>query len=168
MELTVYKWPSEKLREKATAFNLEYESHEWLGELIEALFDTMYEDGGIGLAATQCGVTKKVFVMDTQEVHSKGIKRAFVNPVVVDYDETFTNKEGCLSFPGVWAEVERLKNIEVTYYCVEDKTVKTEKFSGIESICIQHEIDHLYGKVFVDHLSQAKRDRALAKYRRTK
>lgn len=168
MELTLYKWPSEKLREKADAFNLQYESHDWLEDLVESLFEKMYEDKGIGLAATQCGIAKKVFVMDTTELHAEGRKIAFVNPVIVDYNELFNNKEGCLSFPGIWADVKRKKEIEVSYYCIETKTNKTEKFNGIESICIQHEIDHLFGVVFIDHLTQAKKDRALAQYRKRK
>jgi len=116
----------------------------------------MYEEQGVGLAATQVDVHKRLFVADCSEDQNEPL--VFINPEITEAEGHFKNDEGCLSFPGVYAKVERAEKITVTAL---DKN--GERFSrsaeGLLAICIQHEIDHLEGKLFVDYLSPLKRER---------
>ena len=120
------------------------------------MFETLYASGnGIGLAAPQVDIRKRIVVIDLKE-DGKSSPITFINPRIIKFsDEKFVNQEGCLSVPEYYAEVERAKEVEVEWF--DDVGVKYKKnLSGLMSICIQHEIDHLDGILFVDHLSTLK------------
>jgi peptide deformylase len=127
---------------------------EELAELVEDLFETMYEEQGIGLAATQVDVHRRVLVMDTSEGRDR--PRAFVNPEITTADGKQIYEEGCLSVPGIYAKVERAEQITVRALH-PDGSEFTAELEGLEAICLQHEMDHLDGKLFVDYLSPLKR-----------
>ena len=125
--------------------------------LIDNMFETMYEANGIGLAATQVDVHKRLLVLDVSE--ERNDPKVFVNPTIdviesdlADYDE------GCLSVPGFYETVSRPKKIKVSAQDKEGSQFEIEA-DGVLSVCIQHEIDHLDGKLFVDYLSSLKRNR---------
>jgi peptide deformylase len=120
----------------------------------------MYEAPGIGLAATQVDVHKRLVVIDVSE--DKGELRAFVNPRLVACTGSQTGEEGCLSVPGIFDKVERAERVTVTYQDL-DGIEQVLEADGLLAVCIQHEIDHLDGKVFVDHLSQLKQTRIRSK-----
>lgn len=136
--------------------------------LIGDMFETMYAAKGIGLAAIQIGVPKRVLVIDLQEQEDeegKAIRepRVFVNPVIVpDTDEYNVYTEGCLSVPDQYADVERPASCRVTWLD-EGGAGHDEQLTGMLATCIQHEMDHLEGILFVDHLSRLKRDMVLKK-----
>jgi len=139
-----------------------------LRDLIADMFDTMYDAPGIGLAAIQVGVPKRVIVMDLQEKEDEEGKpirepRVFINPEIVDPSvEHSVYTEGCLSVPDQYAEVERPAACRVTW--LDEKGVAhDELFEGLLATCIQHEMDHLEGIVFIDHLSRLKRDMIMKK-----
>ncbi len=139
-----------------------------LRSLIGDMFDTMYDAPGIGLAAIQVGVPKRVIVMDLQEkedAEGKPIRepRVFVNPEIVDPSEAHAvYTEGCLSVPDQYADVERPATCRVRW--LDEKGVAhDELFEGLLATCIQHEMDHLQGIVFIDHLSRLKREMILKK-----
>ncbi len=122
-------------------------------QTIDDMFKLMYESNGIGLAAPQVGMMKKLIVTDTLE---EGEKIALVNPKIISRsDEKCVMTEGCLSIPGVEGEVTRSASIEVTANDPETGEEYTFKASGLLARCIQHEIDHLEGTLFVDHLTQS-------------
>lgn len=147
----VLYWPNPKLKEKA----LPVESYAAEAEYIEEMFATMYANQGIGLASTQLGIPKRVFVMDTVR-NGEGTKMAFVNPEIVFGVNEITMTEGCLSFPGVGVEVTRLESIIITSLTPEGKTEEYE-LHGLDAVCAQHEMDHLNGIVFFDYLKKTKR-----------
>lgn len=136
--------------------------------LIADMFDTMYAANGIGLAAIQVGVPKRVLVMDLQEEEGEDGKpirapRVFINPEILDpAEERSLYNEGCLSVPDQYAEVERPKTCRVTWLD-EDGQPHDELFDGLLATCIQHEMDHLNGIVFLDHLSRLKRQMIMKK-----
>ncbi|MGL4312639.1 MAG: peptide deformylase [Sphingomonas sp.] len=136
--------------------------------LIDDMFDSMYAARGIGLAAVQIGVPKRVIVMDLQEeedVEGKPIKapRVFINPEILDpSDDHSLYTEGCLSVPDQFADVERPARCRVKWLDA-DGASHDELFEGLLATCIQHEMDHLQGIVFIDHLSRLKRDMILKK-----
>lgn len=131
--------------------------------LVKDMFETMYESRGIGLAATQVDVHERVVVMDLTE--DKSEPRVFINPVIIEKDGETTYEEGCLSVPGIYDTVTRAERVKV-----EALDEKGEKFTleadGLLAICIQHELDHLMGKVFVEHLSQLKQNRIKTKLKK--
>jgi peptide deformylase len=137
-------------------------------DLIADMFDTMYDAPGIGLAAVQVGVPKRLIVMDLQEQEDEDGKairepRVFINPEIVDPSEDHSvYTEGCLSVPDQFADVERPARCRVKWL---DETGKAhdELFEGMLATCIQHEMDHLEGIVFIDHLSRLKRDMIMKK-----
>jgi peptide deformylase len=139
-----------------------------LRDLIADMFDTMYDAPGIGLAAIQVGVPKRVIVMDLQEEEDEEGKpirapRVFINPEILDpADEHSVYTEGCLSIPEQFADVERPARCRVTWLD-EQGAAHDETFEGLLATCIQHEMDHLEGIVFIDHLSRLKRDMILKK-----
>ncbi|MEI9926641.1 MAG: peptide deformylase [Sphingomonas sp.] len=139
-----------------------------LRELIADMFDTMYDAPGIGLAAIQVGVPKRVIVMDLQEQEDeegKSIRapRVFINPVILDpAEELSVYTEGCLSVPDQFADVERPAHCRVRWLD-ETGAEHEEAFEGLLATCIQHEMDHLEGIVFIDHLSRLKREMILKK-----
>ena len=130
-------------------------------QLVDDMFETMYAAPGIGLAASQVDVHERVIVIDISEDHSN--PRVFINPEISIIDDTLGRyDEGCLSVPGFYETVERPSRIEVTAMD-RDGAVFTEQLDGLMGICLQHEIDHLEGKLFVDYLSPLKRQRIRSK-----
>src|SRR5579871_1018776 len=135
-----------------------------LRALIEDMFETMYEAPGIGLAAIQIGVPKRVVVMDLAKKDDPKEPRVFVNPEVTwRSEEKSTYEEGCLSIPEFYEEVERPAVVRVKY--LDENGVAQElEASGLLATCLQHEIDHLNGVLFIDHISKLKRDMVVKKF----
>ena len=137
-------------------------------KLINDLFETMYNSKGIGLAAVQVGILKRVLVIDVSSKDEKKNPMSFINPVIKNLsDETSVYEEGCLSIPETFIEIERPKICEVEYR-FRWKKKKTIKCEGLLSTCLQHEINHLDGKLIIDHLSKLKRDIIIKKISKTK
>ena len=127
-------------------------------KLINDLFETMYNSKGIGLAAVQVGVLKRILVIDVSSKDEKKEPFSFINPVIKSIsDETSIYEEGCLSIPDTFIEIERPKICEVEYIDLNGKK-KNLKCDGLLSTCLQHEINHLDGKLIIDHLSKLKKD----------
>lgn len=147
----ILEFPDPRLRTEARPVE-EYDAA--LAELVEDLFETMYEEKGIGLAATQVDAHVRVLVMDTSEERNN--PRAFVNPEIVEADGTQVYEEGCLSVPGIYAKVERAEQIRVRARHPDGSEFEVD-LEGLEAVCLQHEMDHLAGKLFVDYLSPLKR-----------
>ena len=137
-------------------------------KLINDLFETMYNSKGIGLAAVQVGILKRVLVIDVSSKDEKKTPMSFINPVIKNLsDETSVYEEGCLSIPETFIEIERPKICEVEYIDLDGKK-KMIKCEGLLSTCLQHEINHLDGKLIIDHLSKLKRDIIIKKISKTK
>ena len=137
-------------------------------KLINDLFETMYNSKGIGLGAVQVGILKRVLVIDVSSKDEKKTPMSFINPVIKNLsDETSVYEEGCLSIPETFIEIERPKICEVVYIDLDVKK-KMIKCEGLLSTCLQHEINHLDGKLIIDHLSKLKRDIIIKKISKTK
>jgi len=137
-----------------------------LRALMDQMLQTMYAAPGIGLAAIQVGVPKRVIVMDLARGEEPQQPRYFVNPEIVwASEETAPYEEGCLSVPEIYDEVERPAKVRVRYLDYQGEPIE-EEAEGLFAVCIQHEIDHLNGVLFLDHLSRLKRDRAIAKVKK--
>ncbi|UCC81477.1 MAG: peptide deformylase [Gemmatimonadota bacterium] len=134
-----------------------------LRQLAEEMFETMYTEEGIGLAAPQVGVPKRLFVMDIREDEAE--PQAVVNPVVVEQSGSERGEEGCLSLPGLIGAVERPAKIVIEGLDLDGKPLRIEA-SDLLARCIQHEIDHLDGILFIDHLSPIKRKMLLSKWKK--
>lgn len=159
--------PHPNLRLTAQAINT-FDAH--LQEVCERMFATMYDARGIGLAATQVDIQERIVVMDvpTYRVNEAGeetddiessLKRVLINPEILHSSaEKSIYQEGCLSLPGQYADVERPSSIRYAYHTVTGERMEDEA-SGLLAVCIQHEIDHLNGILFIDHLSRLKRER---------
>src|SRR5579871_3071768 len=133
-------------------------------KLVEDMFDTMYEAPGIGLAAIQVGVPKRVVTMDLSKKEGEKEPRVFINPEVVwSSDDPSIYEEGCLSIPEVHEDVERPAKVRVKYLDLDGKPHE-EEAEGLYATCIQHEVDHLNGKLFIDRISKLKRDRIVKKF----
>ena len=127
-------------------------------KLVNDLFETMYNSNGIGLAAVQVGILKRILVIDVSTKEEKKNPLCFINPVIKKIsDETSVYEEGCLSIPDTFIEIERPKICEVEYIDLDGK-LKNIKCDGLLSTCLQHEINHLDGKLIIDHLTKLKRD----------
>lgn len=139
-----------------------------LRQTVSNMYDTLYDSGnGIGLAAPQVNIKKRIVVVDLK-VDGTSQPLTFINPVITNFsEEKFINQEGCLSVPEYFADVKRSKEITLEWYDVDGK-VNKKSFSGLLSICIQHEIDHLDGILFIDHLSSLKRKMAIQKIKKSK
>ena len=136
-------------------------------KLIKDLFETMYNSNGIGLAAVQVGILKRILVVDVSGKDEKKQPLSFINPVIKKVsDETSVYEEGCLSIPNTFIEIERPKTCEVEFIDVDGK-VKNLKCDGLLSTCLQHEINHLDGKLIIDNLSKLKRDLIIKKISKT-
>ncbi len=136
--------------------------------LIRDLFETMYQSKGIGLAAVQVGILKRILVIDVSTKDEKKKPLTFINPIIKKIsDETSIYEEGCLSIPDTFIEIERPKICEVEYVDIDGK-VKNLKCDGLLSTCLQHEINHLDGKLIIDHLSKLKRDIIIKKISKLK
>jgi peptide deformylase len=139
-----------------------------LRALMDDMLETMYDAPGIGIAAIQVGVPKRVIVMDLSRDDAANEPRYFVNPEIVwASEETVPYEEGCLSVPEIYDEVERSAKVRVRYLGYDGKAVE-EDAEGLFAVCIQHEMDHLEGVLFIDHLSRLKRQRAVAKVRKAR
>ena len=139
-----------------------------LQKLMDDMLETMYHANGIGLAAIQIGVPKRIIVMDIRGKDEKKEPRFFVNPVIKNKDPLkSTYEEGCLSVPNQFAEIDRPKNCDVEYldYNGERKLLKAE---GLLATCIQHEMDHLEGILFIDYLSKLKKTMIIKKLSKMK
>ncbi len=152
-KLTILEFPDPRLRKQAAAVETVDDE---LRNLIDDLFETMYEAPGIGLAATQVDVHKRLLVADVSADKSEPL--VLINPQILEKDGATVTEEGCLSVPGYYEEVERAENIRVRFLDRDGEPVEMEA-EGLLAVCIQHEIDHLDGKLFVDYLSEAKRQR---------
>tara|TARA_B100001057_G_scaffold463304_1_gene517154 strand:- start:245 stop:769 length:525 start_codon:yes stop_codon:yes gene_type:complete len=137
-------------------------------KLVKDLFETMYSSNGIGLAAVQVGILKRILVVDVSSKDEKKQPLSLINPVIRKVsDETSVYEEGCLSIPNTFIEIERPKICELEFIDIEGK-VKNLKCDGLLSTCIQHEINHLDGKLIIDHLSKLKRDLIIKKISKNK
>ena len=137
-------------------------------KLINDLFETMYQSKGIGLAAVQVGILKRILVIDLSTKDEKREPLSFINPVIKKVSsETSIYEEGCLSIPDTFIEIERPKICEVEYIDLDGK-VQNMKCDGLLSTCLQHEINHLDGKLIIDHLSKLKRDLIIKKISKSK
>ncbi|OSI09907.1 peptide deformylase [Neisseria canis] len=158
--LNILKYPDERLHIVAKPVA---EIDGRIKTLVADMFETMYEARGIGLAATQVDVHERVVVMDLSEERNE--PRVFINPQITHKDGETTYEEGCLSVPGIYDNVTRAERVTV-----EALDENGEKFTleadGLLAICIQHELDHLMGKVFVEHLSQLKQNRIKTKLKK--
>ena len=151
-KLEILEFPDPRLRTVAqpvTRFDAA------LARLVRDLFETMYAAPGIGLAATQVNVHQRVLICDVSEDHDQPL--ALVNPRILAQDGTQTYQEGCLSVPSIFADIDRALTVTVEAEDVEGKTFTLET-SDLLAVCIQHEMDHLQGKLFVDYLSPLKRE----------
>jgi len=132
-------------------------------KLVNDLFETMYDSNGIGLAAVQVGILKRILVIDISNKDEKKNPLSLINPVIKKVsNETSIYEEGCLSIPDTFIEIERPKICEVEYIDIDGK-IKSLKCDGLLSTCIQHEINHLDGKLIIDNLSKLKRDMIIKK-----
>lgn len=152
--------------------------NEEIRTLVADMLETMYHSKGIGLAAVQVGVQKRIVVIDvewgspryegTEHEGKPGKPMAFINPEIIEEsDELFTFKEGCLSFPEHYSDVERPAEVTVRYQDEHGQS-HTRRVRGLLSVCLQHEIDHTNGVVFVDHISKLKRDMIMRKLKKAK
>jgi peptide deformylase len=161
--LPILEYPDPRLRKVAqpvTAFDAS------LRKLVADMGETMYAAPGIGLAATQVDVHERIIVIDISE--HKDRLRVFINPsIVAASEETELCEEGCLSVPGIYDEVRRPARVRVRYQDVEGAVHEID-CEGMLAVCIQHEMDHLTGKVFVDYLSSLKQDRIKTKMKKRK
>ena len=137
-------------------------------QLMDDMLETMYSANGIGLAAIQIGIPKRIIVMDISKDENKKEPRYFVNPIIKNKDsKKSTYEEGCLSVPNQFAEIDRPKNCDVEYldYYGEKKLLQAE---GLLATCIQHEMDHLEGILFIDYLSKLKKSMIIKKLSKNK
>jgi len=152
-KLTILEFPDPRLRTMAVAVDCVDDE---LRSLIDDMFETMYAAPGIGLAATQVDVHRRLLVTDVSA--DKSQPYVLINPEIIEKDGVTVTEEGCLSVPGYYEEVERAEHIRVRYLDRDGNAVESEA-EGLLAVCIQHEMDHLDGKLFVDYLSEAKRMR---------
>jgi peptide deformylase len=132
--------------------------------LAEDMFETMYDAPGIGLAAIQVAVPLRLITMDVSKKEGERAPRVFINPEILSKSEDFSvYEEGCLSIPEFYEEVERPASVRIRYMDIEGQ-LHEEDAEGLFSTCIQHEIDHINGVLFIDYLSKLKRDRVMKKF----
>jgi peptide deformylase len=155
--LPILRYPDPRLHKKAAAVG---QVDETIRKLIADMAETMYEAPGIGLAATQVDVHKRVIVIDVSEDKSKLLP--FINPEILEHSGEQVCEEGCLSVPGIYEKVSRSERVKVRALDPQGAPFILEA-EGLLAVCVQHEIDHLDGKVFVEHLSQLKQGRIKAK-----
>jgi peptide deformylase len=156
-KLKILEFPDPRLRTKAVPVEVIDDD---LRKLIADMFETMYDAPGIGLAATQVDVHKRMLVTDVSP--DKSEPYVLINPEIIEKDGVTVTDEGCLSVPGYYDSVERAEQIRVRFLDRDGNEVEMEA-RGLLAVCIQHEIDHLDGKLFVDYLSEAKRQRVRKK-----
>lgn len=127
---------------------------EALSQLVDDMTETMYDAQGIGLAATQVNIHQRLLVLDVSE--NQDAPRVYINPEILQTEGTETCEEGCLSVPGIYAEVSRAEKVRVRAFDRNGEAFE-EDLEGMHAICLQHEMDHLEGKLFIDYLSPLKR-----------
>lgn len=152
-KLEILHFPDSRLRNKAK--NVVQVDNK-IRQLVDDMFETMYDAPGIGLAATQVNVIKKVVVIDISEERNQPL--CLINPDILEKDGTESSEEGCLSVPGVTESVTRANHIKVSALNRAGEPFELET-DGLLAVCIQHELDHLDGKLFIDYLSNLKRQR---------
>ena len=151
--LQILEYPDPRLRTRAVPIGAVDES---IRKLVDDMLETMYMAPGIGLAATQVNVHKRLLVADVSEGHDE--PRCFINPEIIVSEGFETTEEGCLSVPGIYERVERAETIRIKALDRDGEPFE-EHLEGMLAVCVQHEIDHLNGKLFVDYLSDLKRQR---------
>ena len=151
LEILVY--PDQRLRIVAKPVKTVDDS---IRQLVQDMTETMYHANGIGLAATQVDIHQQVIVMDLSDERNK--PRVLINPTIIEQDGEQLYDEGCLSVPEYYAPVKRAENIKITALDEQGEIYELQA-DGLLEVCIQHEMDHLAGKVFVDYLSRLKQDR---------
>ena len=151
--LPILRYPDPRLHTRAAPV-LKVDDN--IRKLVADLAETMYEAPGIGLAATQVDVHQRVVVIDVSEDNSALL--ALINPEIISRSGEQVCEEGCLSVPGIYDKVERAERVAVSYLDLDGKA-QTIEADGLLAVCLQHEMDHLQGKVFVDHLSALKQMR---------
>jgi peptide deformylase len=160
--LNILHFPDPRLRNKAEAVS---EFNDELKTLVSDMFETMYQAPGIGLAATQVDVHKRLLVMDVSE--DKNSPQVLINPEILSLEGEEEMDEGCLSVPGFYETVQRAEKILVRAQDADGSFFEIQA-DGLEAVCIQHEMDHLEGKLFVDYISSLKRDRIRKKLEKLK
>ncbi len=160
--LTILEYPDPRLRTRAVPVDAVDAP---LRELIDDMLETMYAANGIGLAATQVNVHRRLLVADVSE--GRDLPQVFINPEILSREGAATSQEGCLSVPGYYDDVERAERIRVRAQGRDGKTFERD-LEGLLAICVQHEIDHLDGRLFVDYLSEMKRQRVRKKIEKEK
>ena len=150
-KLEILEFPDDRLRTVAKPVE---QFDDRLRELVGDMIETMYDAQGIGLAATQVNVHQRVLVLDVSE--SQDTPRVYINPEIIASTGSETCEEGCLSVPGIYAEVSRADAVRVAAFDPHGQRFE-EDLVGLHAVCLQHEIDHLNGKLFVDYLSPLKR-----------
>ena len=163
--LKILTIPDPRLKHKSSEVKF---FDEELKQTVNNMYETLYDSGnGIGLAAPQVNIRKRIVVIDLKE-ENKSAPITFINPKITEFSEAkFINQEGCLSVPEFFADVERSKEVLVEWFDEHGKKIN-KKLSGLLSICIQHEIDHLDGILFIDYLSSLKRKMAVQKIKKLK
>lgn len=151
--LKILEFPDPRLRIRAAEVA---DIDDKLLKLIDNMFETMYAAPGIGLAATQVDVHRRLLVADVSS--ERDDPHVLINPLILEKDGQMVTEEGCLSVPGFFEEVERAEHVRIRYLTRDGEETEAE-FENMLAVCIQHEIDHLDGKLFVDYLSEAKRQR---------
>jgi len=151
--LQILEYPDPRLRTKAKPVEVFDDA---LAKLADDMLETMYAAPGVGLAATQVDVHKRLIVMDISE--GKTEPRVYCNPQILAQDGVGITEEGCLSVPGIFDEVKRAATVRARAQDVTGKTFEVD-LDGLAAVCLQHEMDHLEGKLFVDYLSDLKRER---------
>jgi peptide deformylase len=156
--LTVLRFPDERLRTKAAKVE---QVNDEIRQIVDDMFETMYAENGVGLAATQVNIHQRIVVIDVSDDKKDAL--TLINPeIIAKSEKTFINEEGCLSVPGCYAKVDRHEKVTLKALN-RDGNEYTIDADELLSICIQHELDHLAGVLFVDYLSPLKRQRIKAK-----
>ena len=151
--LKILEFPDPRLRTKASPVETVDDA---LRGLIDDMFETMYAAPGVGLAATQVDIHQRLLVADVSTDQNE--PHVLINPEMLQKDGVTVTEEGCLSVPGYYEEVERAEHVRVRYLNRDGEAVESD-FDGLLGVCVQHEMDHLDSKLFVDYLSEAKRQR---------
>jgi peptide deformylase len=166
--LPILEFPDPRLRTKAARIDAPEVTTPAFQTLLDDMFQTMYDAPGIGLAAVQVGELVNVIVMDLAREGEEPAPRYFVNPKITwESEELFSYEEGCLSVPEVYDAVERPARVKISYLNYQGEAVE-EEAQDLFGVCIQHELDHLKGVLFIDHLSRLKRDRAISKVKKAR
>jgi len=152
--LNILQHPDPRLKKIASPVTISDISSKHIQTIIDNMFETMYQANGVGLAAIQVNIPLQIITIDVSEPQNTPL--CFINPNILAKQDTVTSTEGCLSFPGIYAKIKRYKTIDVEF--LDDKGHQQSLHcEEMLSICLQHEIDHLHGKTFFDHLSLLKK-----------